>query len=577
MKLSFIISQNNPFSHYINVKLNIQNVTQKKLILLLPRWRPGRYEFGDFAKNIQAFRAFNTKGQPLLVLKPNSYTWEVFNDQLDDSITVEYNYYANEYNAGECFANEDILYFNPVHLLMNAASVTDEIQYSIQLNVPKNYQIISSLPFKKNIVHTKDYDELIDSPIVATPFVQTFSYQVDELKFFVHSINLHQQYIDEKKAKKDFIAFTQQILKFWGTAPFKEYHFIIHLLPYAYYHGVEHLKNTVIVLGPYSQIMDRLYNELMGVAAHEIFHAWNIKTIRPKAMYPYNYYVENYSELGFVYEGFTTYYGDKLLWQSSVYSDDTFFQCINERLNRHYTNYGKHSQSLLNSSIDTWIDGYTSYAPHKKVSIYDEGCLLAMMMDMYLIWKTKKRKSLRDVCLKLYDAQINKKQPYTLETIIQAFLEFTKDKTDISFFDATLLFPNDYLPLFEKIAKHFGLYIDYKESEAFWEKYFGFKISEQHGKYYVSQILPESPAYQSLSLNDEILFIESYPAKDVFTDKIAIHHPKSISIGIQRFHQIKHIKITANPQKTYYQKLFLKLKNKLSAQESDMFIHLKKM
>lgn len=577
MELNFTIRQKNPASHYINVNLQIQNVHQKKLILLLPRWRPGRYELGNFSKNVQNFRAFDSKGKNLLVIKPNSYTWEIFNDNLDKTITIEYNYYANEYNAGACFANEDILYFNPVHLLMTAASVNDssEIQYSIFIDVPKHYKIITSLKTQKNKIISRNYDELVDSPIIATPYVKTFSYKIDDYQFYVHTIDLHEHYLDEKKAKQDFVLFTQQILKFWGTAPFNEYHFIIHLLPYPYYHGVEHLKNTVIVLGPNYQVMNKLYDELLGVSSHELFHSWNIKTIRPKQMFPYNYYTENYSELGFIYEGFTTYYGDKLLWQSGVFSTEQFFRCINERLNRHYLNGGKFSQSLINSSIDTWVDGYAHHAPHKKVSIYDEGCILAMMMDMYLIWKTNKRKALRDVCLKLYDNQINNHAPYTLETFIRDFLEFTKDKADMAFFDSTLFFPNDYIPWFEKIIDSFGLRLQYTESDNWWEKLFGFKITEQNDKYFVSQILIDSPAYSQLSLNDEIISINNLPAKDVFTNKN--FHSRKILCTINRFHKIKSIEISIDKNKTFYQKLSLHLKEKRTKKEMDLFNHLKKM
>lgn len=579
MELKFEITSKNPASHYINVTLKIQNVNANKLTLLLSRWRPGRYEMGNFSKNIQNFKAFDSKKKQLLVLKPNTYTWEIFNDDLDKTIYVEYNYYANEYNAGACFVNEDILYFNPVHLLMNAVVIQQnenkKIKYSIKLDVPKHYKIISSLKFKNNECISYDYDELVDSPIVATSHSKTFSYQIDEIKFYVHSIDLHDHYIDTEKTKKDFIQFTKQILRFWGTAPFKEYHFIIHSLPYSYYHGVEHLKNTVIVLGPHHQIMNKLYDELLGVSSHELFHAWNIKTIRPKPMFPYNYYTENYSELGFVYEGFTTYYGDKLLWQSNVFSDEQFFKCINERLNRHYLNYGKYSQSLLNASIDNWVDGYNNYAPHKKVSIYDEGCILAMMMDMYLIWKTNKKHSLRDLCLKLYDNQINHKSPYTLENVINGFIEFTKDKTDMAFFDATLLFPNDYLALFEKIAQHFGLFIEYQESDNWWEKYFGFKINEQNGKHVVSNIIPQSPAFFALSLDDEIVSVNNLSVKDVLSEKNFSH--KKITLLVNRFHKITSIELNVDKKKTFYQKLFLRVRENAGKKEKDLFHHLKIM
>lgn len=577
MQATFTIYQENPVSHYINIKLTLQNVKDKKIILKQPRWRPGRYELGNFAKNVQNFFAFDSKGNKLLVLKPNTHTWEILNENIDNTISIQYNYYANEYNAGACFANENILYFNPVHLLMQPhPSENSKIQYTVKLNVPDSYKIVTSLKVKNKTIVSNDFDELVDSPIVATKYVKTFSYKIDELKFFVHTIDLHQNDLDEKKLKNDFYLFTQQILRFWGTAPFKEYHFIIHLLPYNFYHGVEHLKNTVICLGPANQVMNKLYDELLGVSSHELFHSWNIKTIRPAQMQKYDYYSENYSELGFVYEGFTTYYGDKLLWQSNVFSDSQFFRCISERLNKHYLNFGKHSQSLLNSSIDTWVDGYANFAPHKKVSIYDEGCIFAMTMDLYLILKTNKHRTLRDVCLKLYDAQVNKNQPYTFEFIMNSILETTKDKKERDIILETLLFPNDYLPLFEKVSSPFGFYIEYEESENWWERYFGFKISEQNNSYIVNSILPDSPAYSALSLNDEIIGINNIPAKHLFSNKNKLPD-NSIQLTINRFHQIQTVNLKLNNKKTFFQKLHLKVKDKLSSKEKDLFTHYKKL
>jgi predicted metalloprotease with PDZ domain len=293
-------------------------------------------------------------------------------------------------------------------------------------------------------------------------------------------------------------------------------------------------------------------------------------------MQKYDYYSENYSELGFVYEGFTTYYGDKLLWQSNVFSDSQFFRCISERLNKHYLNFGKYSQSLLNSSIDTWVDGYANFAPHKKVSIYDEGCIFAMTMDLYLILKTNKHRTLRDVCLKLYDSQVNKNQPYTFEFIMNSILETTKDKKERDIILETLLFPNDYLPLFEKVSSPFGFYIEYEESENWWERYFGFKISEQINSYIVNSILPDSPAYSALSLNDEIIGINNIPAKHLFSNKNKLPD-NSIQLTINRFHQIQTVNLKLNNKKTFFQKLHLKVKDKLSSKEKDLFTHYKKL
>ncbi|RME19940.1 MAG: hypothetical protein D6799_00220 [Bacteroidetes bacterium] len=145
----------------------------------------------------------------------------------------------------------------------------------------------------------------------------------------------------------------------------------------------------------------------------------------------------------------------------------------------------------------------------------------------------------------------------------------------MALFDSTLFFPNDYIPLFEKIIDAFGLYLQYTESDNWWEKFFGFKITEQNDQYLVSQILMDSPAYSQLSLYDEIIAINNFPAKDIFNDKN--FHTHKILCTINRFHKIKTIEISANKNQTYYQKLSLHIKEKRTKKEIDLFNHLIKM
>src|SRR3989304_7536298 len=113
--------------------------------------------------------------------------------------------------------------------------------------------------------------------------------------------------------------------------PFETYHFFFQILPTKFYHGVEHLNSTVIALGPsYNLMKGDLYEDLLGVSSHELFHAWNIKNIRPKEMHPYDYTKENYSKLGYVCEGVTTYYGDLFLYRSGVYSEFDYLKTVHE-------------------------------------------------------------------------------------------------------------------------------------------------------------------------------------------------------------------------------------------------------
>ena len=179
--------------------------------------------------------------------------------------------------------------------------------------------------------------------------------------------------------------------------------FIFQITPYKSYHGVEHTKNTVLLLGPAEDIMDERYEDLLGVCSHELYHTWNIKAIRPKEMLPYNYTKENYFRTGFVAEGVTTYMGDLMLYNSSVFNWDEFIKTQNQNLERHLMNYGRFNLSVADSGFDNWLDGYKIGAPDRKVSIYPDGALCMLMIDLEIIHNTNGKSSLHTVMKDLYN------------------------------------------------------------------------------------------------------------------------------------------------------------------------------
>jgi predicted metalloprotease with PDZ domain len=168
------------------------------------------------------------------------------------------------------------------------------------------------------------------------------------------------------------------------------------------------------VLGPGNEFVNKdWYDEFLGISSHELFHTWNIKSIRPVEMMPYDYSKENYSRLGFVAEGVTTYYGDFLLYRSGVFSDADYFKTFNEQLQKHFDNFGRFNLSVADSSFDTWLDGYNPGVPNRKVSIYTEGCLIAFMTDICIRKQTSNAHSLDDVMRALFTEFGKKKIGYS--------------------------------------------------------------------------------------------------------------------------------------------------------------------
>ncbi len=413
--IHYKLSSQNPASHYIEVEITIDTIANSVLELQLPAWRPGRYELGNFAKNIKRFEAYDENTNSLLVNKSSKDLWQIETNQ-SKKIIVRYSYHTTEINAGNCYADATQLYVNPVHLCMYVPQRMEE-QHIVELQIPDSYKVATSLPNVNNLFTAQSFDELADSPIIASAHLQSDFFELDGVKFWLHFNGECKP--DWDKIKSDFIKFTQTQIRFWGSFPVKEYHYLFQILPHKFYHGVEHQHSTVIALGAgYNINNGSTYENLLGVSSHELFHTWNIKYIRPTEMLPYDFTKENYARTGYVYEGFTTYYGDVMLLTSGVFNIQQYFETLEERLQKHFHNEGRFNLSVTNSSWDTWLDGYTVGAPNRKTSIYDEGNLIALMLDVLIMKHTNNAKGLKDVCRKLYNDFGKQQKGYTEQDVI---------------------------------------------------------------------------------------------------------------------------------------------------------------
>lgn len=505
--------QKNPASHYIYIDMFVDNVNCEILQLQLPSWRPGRYELGNFAKNIKRVDVFNQNNEALVYTKLNKDLWQVETKNCS-SVKITYSYYAAELNAGACFADTRQIYVNPVHCFMYLPNRMNE-DHQVELQIPDNYKIATSLQVQNKTLIAIDYTELVDSPFMASPDIKTDFYEVDNIKFYIHFIGECKP--DFKKIKKDFESFTKKQIEFWQGCPFDEYHFLFQVLPHKFYHGVEHQKSTVIAIGPgYAVNQGSTYEDILGVSCHELFHAWNIKYIRPAEMLPYDYTKENYARTGYVYEGFTTYYGDKLLLSSGVFDNQQYFKTLQERLLKHFHNYGRYNLSVTESSWENWLDGYVPGAPYRKTSIYDEGSLIAFMLDVKIMQATKDKKCLRDVCLLLFENFGKQAKGYNEQDIITLVNEVS-EKDFSEFFKLYVYSPADFEIPLRECFDYLGIEFLKENNVHDNEHFYGFKVIEHGHVEKISLVAPYSPAWKAgLFAGDEIIAINDIILKNNF-------------------------------------------------------------
>jgi predicted metalloprotease with PDZ domain len=549
----------NPNSHYIDVDLTIDEISSPIIELQLPAWRPGRYELGNFAKNIKRVDAFDENGKSLNYLKSTKDLW-VIETNGSKKIKVTYSYYTTEINAGNCYADDTQLYVNPVHLCMYVPNRMNE-SHTVELVIPDNYKVATSLKINNRILTAESFDELADSPIMASANLKSDFYEVNAIKFWLHFVGECKP--DFEKFKTDFIKFTKTQLNFWGDFPVKEYHFLFQILPFKFYHGVEHQKSTVIAIGPgYALNKGKTYEDILGVSCHELFHTWNVKYIRPVEMLPYDFSKENYARTGYVYEGFTTYYGDLLLLSSGVFNTQEYFNTLEERLLKHFHNYGRFNLSVAHSSWETWLDGYVPGVPYRKTSIYDEGNLVAFMLDVLIMKHTNNQKGLKDVCRELYN-EFGKKQKGYSEKDIIAISEKMAGVSLKEFFDKYVYGTEDFETPLQECFSYLDIKFIKNPSLLISESSYGFKTIDFGNNRKVSLIAPNSPGWMAgLSIGDEILTVNGYTLKNDFNDWMSYYKDSEIELSVSSNQQLKIIKLQKpSGAITYFDVLKLKQKD----------------
>jgi len=553
--MKYIVSYTRPHNHYIDIEF-IADVNASETLVQLPAWRPGRYELGNFAKNIQKWAAFDEKGNALKFKKITKDLWEVQTAGAK-TLSVKYNYYAAELNAGSSFLDATQLYMNPVNCCVYIPEKINEKCF-LELNIPADYNVacgLSESAGQRSFV-ANNFHELADSPFIASATLQ-------HNKFVCEGVEFNFWFQGECKPEwgklnNDFIKFCNHQLEMMKTFPVKHYHFLFQILPYKFYHGVEHITSTVIALGPGCSLMkDDLYEHLLGVSSHELFHVWNVKTIRPVEMEPYDYTKENYSKLGYVCEGITTYYGDYLLYRSGVFNELQYFKTFNERLQKHFDNFGRFNLSVADSSFDTWLDGYAPGIPNRKTNIYDEGNLLAFVTDIFIRKHSANKNSLDDVMRYLYNEFALKQKGYS-DSDYKGVVEHFANTSFDTIFNNYINGIADYEPLLKDAMDYVGCELVLSPSQKFHENKLGFKLLDTMAVLKISAVYPGSTAdVAGLVINDELIAVNHIQLKADGTATNALEWlnyfgKEEILLTVSTAGIVKQIKLKADDKNNYY-------------------------
>ncbi|WP_291728903.1 M61 family metallopeptidase [Bernardetia sp.] len=517
--LDYKISYTQPHHHFIDIELTINHVDdimEKELSLQLPAWRPGRYTLQNFAKNIAKFEVFDENENPLEFAKATKDNWKITTDGAK-TVKVRYTYYANQMDAGGCYVDEKQIYLNFICCCLEVQNRPDSM-YRVHIEMPSRYKVACALEQKTEKTEGKDKDyliatdffNLVDSPLIASDTLQHKSYKVENSEANFHIWIQGDWQPNWEKAIPQFEKFTKDQIALFTDFPSTDYHFMFQILPYPKYHGVEHSHSTVITLGAdYDMDGEARYNDFLGISSHELFHFWNIMRIRPKELMPYDLSKETYFKTGFVAEGLTTYYGDYVLCRSGVWTEEYYLKELEVLLKRHFHNNGRLNLSVADSSYDLWLDGYELGIPNRKSSIYVEGAMAAFILDMKIRKSSNNEKSLDDIMIKLWEDFGKKEVGYSLEDYHNV-VDSVAGEHIADYFEKCIYSPNALNTYLKEAFDYIGIEKIFVPNENEMERRLSLKTVFQNNAYLVIGYAPDSEVAKCLTVNDEIVAINSY-------------------------------------------------------------------
>ena len=408
--LSHLIKMPEPQTHYfeITTSVDLSNSSYKKPFVdfKMAAWTPGSYLIREFAKNLEAVKA-EANGKPISISKINKNTWRVALGAATKKIQVSYRVYAFELSVRTSFLDDSHGYINPASVLLYVNDFAN-LPQDINIEPYKNFKVVSTAlkGTGKFTYQAKNLDELIDSPIEIGNH-KVWDFMVNGIP---HQIAFYgTTKVDSVKFLADVTKVCEEAQKVVGEHPCDHYLFIMHNIGRGT-GGLEHLYSTTCSVSRSAYESERGYQGVLSLLAHEYFHLWNVKRIRPKSLGPFDYENENYTHNLWLSEGMTSYYSGVILQRMGKISNQDYANRIAAEISSVENTPGSHLESAAEASWDAWIKYYrpNENSRNQTVSYYEKGSLLGYVLNAWIIKSTQGQKNIDDVFKHLYQAYYKK-------------------------------------------------------------------------------------------------------------------------------------------------------------------------
>jgi predicted metalloprotease with PDZ domain len=422
-------------AHIFRVRMTVPDV-RSELVIQFPAWN-ALYQIRDFAHRVESLRATGEKNQPLRVTKLDKLTWRIAGS---GDLTIEYGVlwddagpFASQLNANHAFLNlAMVLFYVPAR---RAEDV--RIEYT---EIPEGWRIAVALPSAGTpaAFRAANYDALVDAPTEIGQFEEwSFEAGKARIRVAVHGSNWDREKLTDSIGR--IVAYQTALMR---DVPFDEFLFLYHL-NLGGGGGMEHANSTAISSGGSPE----------GVTAHEFFHLWNVKRIRPQSLEPVDYTKENWTRALWFAEGVTSTYGAYTMVRAGLWTPQQFYNDLAGEISTLESRPARLWQSVEQSSLDAWHERYGLYRrPSLSISYYNKGQLLGLLLDILIRDATDNRSSLDDVLRHLNDNFAKRGRFYNDSPDIRAAAEKVAGRSFDEFF-ARYVAGTDELPWAEMLAR----------------------------------------------------------------------------------------------------------------------------
>ncbi|MGK7910042.1 MAG: M61 family metallopeptidase [Synechococcus sp.] len=502
-----------PANHLLEVELRLTDISAvEPLTLRFPAWTPGSYLLREYSRHLQDFGVFDASDRPVSFTHLDKNTWQLAPTD-SQHLRIHYRIYANDLTVRTNHLDTTHGYFNGAATFLFCEGRQQE---TISLTVcppDPSWQIATSLtpdgaevkPGQPQTFLVHDFDELVDSPVeVGLHRCESFEVLGKPHRFVVWG--------EGNEDLQAIVKATQTIVEteaeLFGGLPYNSYLFLLHLTGSGG-GGLEH-KNSTSLLYPRFGFQDReRYDRFLSLVAHEFFHLWNVKRLRPKAIETFDYTQENYFRSLWFCEGTTSYYDTLILRRAGLISVETYLKLLGNRIGSLQKLPGRHVQSLVESSFDTWIKLYrpTENTSNSQISYYLKGELISALLDLHLRVQSGGQNSLDTVMQDLWQRFGTSEQGYTDADLKEAFEAAAT--TSLSGFFADYIKGTVELD-YDRFLEPFGLKLDVS-TPADSAPYLGIKTAAENGTTKIKSVAMGSPAQQAgIWAGDELVAMGGY-------------------------------------------------------------------